>query len=186
MTRSTLSAESRGVGDTFETALARNRRWYRAQGILFLVAGMLALLAPGAAVVGLDIFLAALLIVSGGYQGYQGAIDRSGWLIVSGLLSLIVGLIMIVIPLVGAIALATLIAVFLVVEGIIEVVFSLQIRSSANWKWLFVSGILSVLLGGLLLIGWPAQTLALAGILLGINFLFYGASVLAIAYKKPV
>lgn len=169
---------------SFERAIKRNRRWYQAQGILFLVLGVLALLVPSAAVIGLDIFLAALLLVSGGFQGYQGAVDRSGWLILSGLLSLIVGLAMLLMPLVGAIAVATLIAVFLLVEGIIEIVFSFRVRFSRNWKWLLAAGIISTLLGIILLIGWPGQTLVLAGILLGVNFLFYGAAILAVAHAR--
>lgn len=158
------------------------RNWYRLQGVVFLVAGILALLLPVAAVIGLEILFAALLIVSGGYQAYQGALDRSGWLLASGVLSLFLGLVLVFIPLAGAVALATLIAVFLLLEGIIEVLFALEIRFSARWKWLMLSGILSLILGVLLLIGWPSQTVVLAGILLGINFIFYGASILALSH----
>lgn len=184
MRTETVSTGPAGVEPTFERAIKHNRRWYRVQGILFIIAGILALVVPAASIIALEILLAALLIVSGAYQTYQGATDRSGWLLLSGVLSLAVGLVMVFMPLAGAVALATIVAFFLLIEGIIEVIFSFQIRFSPSWKWLLISGILSTILGILLLIGWPGQTLILAGILLGVNFLFYGASMLAIAHGK--
>lgn len=184
MRAETMVTEDRETDLAFERTIKRNKNWYRVQGILFLIAGVLALIVPSAAVIGLEVLLAVLLLFSGGYQTYQGATDRSGWLVFSGLLSLVLGLALIIMPLAGAIALATLIAIFLLVEGIIEVAFSFQVRFNSNWKWLLLSGILSMILGVLLLIGWPGQTLALAGILLAINFLFYGASILAVTFDK--
>lgn len=186
MRSETIVAEGRATDQGFEHTIKRNRTWYRAQGVLLLIAGVLALIVPSAAVIGLEVLLAVLLLFSGGYKGYQGAVDRSGWLVISGLLSIVLGLALIIMPLAGAIALATLIAIFLLVEGIVEVALSLQVRSYANsnWKWLLVSGILSAALGILLLVGWPAQTLALAGMLLAVNFLLYGASILAVTFDK--
>lgn len=184
MIRETYVVETEGTGPTFQHSIKRNRRWYIAQGVLFIIVGILALIVPSAAVIGLEVVLAALLLVSGAYQVYQGATDRSGWLALSGLLSLLIGLALVIMPIAGAVALATLIAVFLLVEGAIEIVFSFQVRFSPRWKWLLFSGILSLILGVLLLIGWPEQTLVLAGVLLAINFLFYGASILAVAYDN--
>lgn len=168
----------------FHDAVVRNKTWYRVQGILFIVAGVLALIVPTAAVIGVEIFLAALLLVSGGYQSYQGAVDRAGWLFVSGLLSLILGVALVLMPVAGAIALATLIAAFLLVEGVVEIFLAFQFRANSRWKWLLTSGVLSIILGILLLLGWPMQTLILAGILLGINFIVYGASIVAITYGE--
>lgn len=165
---------------TSERAIRRHRGWYLAQGILFIVIGLLSFVLPVVTVIGVEVILAVLLIISGAYQTYQGVTDRSGWLIVSGVLSLIVGGIMLLMPLAGAVAVATVIALFLLFEGIVEIVLALQIRSTNRWGWLMASGILSIVLAIILLIGWPEQTVILAGIFLGINFLLYGIAVLAV------
>lgn len=163
-----------------EVAFRRNRRWYLVQGILFLVAGVVAMLLPTLTMIAIEIVLAVLLVASGLYQTYQGSMDRSGWLVMSGLLSLVVGVMLLLVPTAGAVALATLIALFLIFEGIVEIILARQLRFSSYWGWLMASGILSVILGSLLLYGWPAQTVFLAGVLLGINFIFYGVAILAI------
>lgn len=163
-----------------ERAIRRSRRWYMVQGILFLVAGVLALLLPNITVIGVELLLGALLIISGAYQIYQGSVDHSGWLLFSGLLSAAVGVAMLLLPMAGAIALATLIAIFLLLEGLLEIILSINMRFSSSWGWLMASGVLSLLLGALLLFGWPEQTVFLAGIILGVNFLFYGAAILAV------
>lgn len=175
------NAEIGALETSTEKAVRRNRGWYVAQGVLFLIAGLVALIVPVVTVISVEIFLAVLLIISGIYQIIHGFTDRSGWLIFSGLLSLGVGLAMLLMPIAGAIALATVIAFFLLVDGIIEIILSIQMRFSARWGWLMASGILSILLGSLLLIGWPEQTLFMVGIFLGISFIFYGVAVLAVA-----
>lgn len=53
-------------------------------------------------------------------------------------------------------------------------------RFSRRWGWLLVSGVLSVILSIILLIGWPGQTVILAGLFLEINFIIYGISLLAL------
>lgn len=175
------NAEIGELETSIEKTVRRNRGWYVAQGILFLIVGLIALILPVVTVLSVEIFLAVLLIISGIYQIIHGFTDRSGWLIFSGLLSLGVGLAMLLMPIAGAIALATLIAFFLLVDGIIEIILSIQMRFSARWGWLMASGILSILLGSLLLIGWPEQTLFMVGVFLGISFVFYGVAVLAVA-----
>lgn len=175
-----LETEIYAVETTLQEVIRRKRRWYLVQGILFVLLGLVAFVLPVIAVLGVEIVLATLLIISGAYQTYQGITDRSGWLGVSGLLSLIVGVFMLIVPAAGVIALATLVAVFLFIEGIAEIVLSLKLRFSSRWGWLMVSGILSLILSVVLLIGWPEQTVFLVGIFLGINFVFYGASILAV------
>lgn len=179
MDGSTLET-TRKISIRSENIIRRSRRWYIAQGVVFIVAGLLALFLPVATVMAVDILLGALLIISGLYQAYQGISDRSGWMIVSGALSLVVGIFMLIMPVAGAIALATLVAFFLFVEGIVEIALALQMRFSRRWGWLLAAGILSLVLSVILLVGWPEQTLVLVGIFLGLNFIFYGLAILAI------
>jgi uncharacterized membrane protein HdeD (DUF308 family) len=165
---------------TTENVIRRNRGWYTAQGVLFIIAGLAAIFLPVIAVLTVDVILAALLLVSGAYQIYQGITDRTGWLLLSGILSVVIGVLMVAMPMAGAVALATLVAFFLFVEGCIEIMLALQLRFSRRWGWLLAAGILSIILAIILLVGWPEQTVALVGIFLGVNFLLYGISILVI------
>lgn len=184
MDGSTVSS-SRKITIRSENTIRRNRGWYLAQGLLFVVAALLAFVLPVVTVMAIELLLAALLIISGLYQAYQGISDGSGWMILSGALSLVVGVFMLVMPVAGAIALATLVAFFLFVEGIVEIVLALQMRFSRSWGWLLAAGILSLILSVILLVGWPEQTVTLVGIFLGLNFLFYGLAILAIVASVP-
>lgn len=84
-------------------------------------------------------------------------------------------------PMAGTVALATLLAVFFAVEGVAEVFLSLEFRPARNWGWLLASGIVSLVLAVILFAGWPQTTVFFLGIMIGINLLFYGAAVLALA-----
>lgn len=176
---------TRSISIRSENLVRRSRAWYIAQGILFVVAGLLAFFLPALTVMAVDVILGILLVVSGLYQAYQGVTGRSGWMVFSGVLSLAVGIFMLVMPVAGAVAVATLVAFFLFIEGIVEIVLALQLRFSRRWGWLLAAGILSVILSIILLIGWPEQTLTLVGIFLGLNFLFYGLAILAITISVP-
>lgn len=51
----------------------------------------------------------------------------------------------------------------------------MTLRPSLGWGWLLASGLCSILVGVILLTGWPATALWLTGLLLGVNLVFTGA-----------
>ena len=53
-----------------ENAIARHRYWYVFQGIVFVVAGLLAVILPNVTAIGFSILIAILLIVSGIVQAF--------------------------------------------------------------------------------------------------------------------
>jgi uncharacterized membrane protein HdeD (DUF308 family) len=96
-----------------------------------------------------------------------------------GLLYLSVGMLLFSRPGLGAMSLTWLIASFLIVSGIFRVVFSALTRIE-NWGWFLLSGLVSVLLGGLIWAQWPVSSLLIIGIYVGIEMLMAGTTLLAL------
>lgn len=164
-----------------EASIAEHRGWYVFQGIVFILAGALAIFLPNATALGFNILIGALLIVSGLVQGFASL--RSGmhwWSLISALASLIIGGLMLFYPMTGMIALATVLAVFLTIEGVTELMLAFQFKPARNWGWMLFSGIISLLLAVLLFAGWPGVTVMFLGIIIGVNLLLYGISLLAL------
>ena len=102
--------------------------------------------------------------------------DRKGFLfeLLSGVLYLLVGVMILADPLEGALALTVLLAVFLVIEGIFKIVTGIKARPLNGWIWLVVSGVVTLILGGLIWAEWPSSALWVIGLLVGIHLLLTG------------
>jgi len=161
--------------------ILEHRGWYSFQGIVFILAGILAIVLPSATAIGFGFIIGALLIISGAAQAIASFTSKAHWWsLFSALISLIVGSLMLFHPLTGTIAIATLLAVFLVIEGVVELLMSFQYRSVKNWGWLLFSGSVSLFLGLIIFAGWPSASLVFLGVIIGINLLLYGVSLIAI------
>lgn len=161
--------------------ISEHRSWYIFQGTAFVIAGVLAIILPNVTAIGFSVLIGAVLFASGFIQAIAAFTAKSHWwAIISAVLSLSVGGWMIFNPVAGSVALATILAIFLLLEGIAELFLAYQLRPVINWGWLLISGIVSLLLGFIVFAGWPGASLVLLGIIIGINLLFYGTALLAI------
>ena len=102
-----------------------------------------------------------------------------------GIVYLAGGLVFLVNPFGGVIALTVFLGIVFFVEGIARVIIGFQMRSERNWGWLVASGGMSILLG-ILVFGGLANgaSLGFIGVLLGVNFIFAGASFVALGSAK--
>jgi uncharacterized membrane protein HdeD (DUF308 family) len=104
--------------------------------------------------------------------------------LVTGMLGLVIGLLFVTRPLVAEQALTLLIAALFMVSGSFRVGVALQWQYPA-WGWVVYDGILAVLLGVAIWIGWPESSLWVIGLLVGIDLLFKGWSCLMFALAIP-
>jgi uncharacterized membrane protein HdeD (DUF308 family) len=166
-------------------ALSRNWGWLLALGILMIILGVFAIAAPAVATIAVQFMLGWLLVISGIGEGIH-AFMAQGWRgflleLLSALLYLAVGILLLVNPLEGALALTIVLAVFLIVEGIFKIITALRVRDHDGWGWLLASGIMSVILGLLIWAEWPASGLWVIGLLVGIQLLFTGWALVMLA-----
>jgi uncharacterized membrane protein HdeD (DUF308 family) len=125
-----------------------------------------------------------VLLLLGGVAEAVGAFWSRGWSgfflhLLSGVLSIVVGVLFLRAPLDALLALTLLLACFLMVGGIFKIVAALTYRFAA-WGWSLAGGIIDVILGVLIWLEWPASGLWVIGLFLGINLIFRGFNWIAL------
>jgi len=156
---------------------AQLRRGSVLGGVLLALLGILALLTPFVTGIALSILLGAALVV--GALVHVAAAFSAGtagnvvWQVVLGLAYGIAGISLLANPVLGLTTLTLLVIAFFLVEGVVEIIWAVAGRVE-NRLWLGLSGVISLLLAGLLFAGFPATALWAIGVLFGIDLLVTG------------
>jgi uncharacterized membrane protein HdeD (DUF308 family) len=151
--------------------------WFVLLGVALIVLGSVALGSVVSASLAVALVLGILILV-GGAAETLGAFWCRGWSgfllhLLSGVLSIVVGLLFLKSPAGALEALTLLMAGFFLVGGIFKVVASASYRFAA-WGWPLFSGLVDVALGVLILADWPLSSFWVLGMFLGINLIFRG------------
>ncbi len=93
--------------------------------------------------------------------------------ILLGILNIVTGLLMVIKPYLGAVSLTLLLAAIFISSGVFRMSAALAVKFS-NRFWLFLSGLVSLILGILIFIQWPAASLWVIGLFIGIELIFSG------------
>src|SRR5262249_37948156 len=154
------------------SALRGNWFWFVILGVALVVLGMVALGSVVIASLAAAVAIGVLLLL-GGAADAVGAFWCRGWSgffleLLSGVLSIVVGLLFLRAPGGVLAALTLLLACFLMVGGIFKVVAALAYRFAA-WGWSLAGGIIDVILGVMIWQEWPASALWVIGLFVGIN-----------------
>jgi len=186
------SDDVREVGYQIGGAIRRHLVLFLTEGIVLVILGILALLAPVVASVAATVFFGWLLLLSGivGLFTTFRARHAPGfwWSLVSAAIGIVAGVLLIGWPLLGTLSLTAVLIAFLFAEGLVTIMYALEHRNalSGRWGWMLASGIVDVGLGVLLLIGLPGTALWALGLLLGINLIFGGWALIYMAlHARP-
>jgi uncharacterized membrane protein HdeD (DUF308 family) len=149
-----------------------------AWGVLLIVSGILAVLMPGIAALATALVFAWLLIFGGVFEIAYAIQTRSkggfGWKLASGILTLVLGIAILVLPLAGVASLALLVGAFLFAGGISRTMLAFHFKPHRGWAWILFDGLLSIGLAILIAIGWPQSSLAFIGLLTGFTLIMTG------------
>jgi uncharacterized membrane protein HdeD (DUF308 family) len=164
-------------------ALRGNWFWFVILGVSLVVLGTVALGSVAIASLAAAAAIGVLLLL-GGAAEVVGAFWCRGWSgffleLLSGVLSIVVGLLFLRAPLGALAALTLLVACFLMVGGIFKIVAAVSYRFAA-WGWSLAGGIIDVILGVMIWQEWPASALWVIGLFVGINLLFRGFNWIAL------
>ena len=167
---------------------ARHRGWYFALGTLLVVAGCLAIASPMISTLTTVYVLGWLLLVSGAAQ-MLGAVTSRRWggfvlTLLSGLLSLVIGLMALRHPGSADLALTMLIATFLLIGGTFRVLFSALTRFH-GWIWSIAGGLVSALLGAFIYATLPYSSFWVLGTFVGVDLLSTGWTWMLLASILP-
>jgi uncharacterized membrane protein HdeD (DUF308 family) len=171
--------------ETLVDGVKRASGWSIALGVLMIVAGMLAILAPLLAGVVVVYVVAWTAIFNGVAQLVYGFRSHSGGKLVLevllGLLYIAAGIFILIHPEGGLLALTLIIACILLVYGVFALVLAFQMRPLPGWGWVLFDAIVTVLLGFLIWRHWPVNAGWIVGTLLGISFISSGVSRLMVS-----
>jgi uncharacterized membrane protein HdeD (DUF308 family) len=152
-------------------------------GAVFTALGIFAIVLPAAATLAVELLIGWLLLVSGisGLVFSWHMRVRSDWWM-TGLvaaLTTVLGLIFLLSPRTGIASLTLLIVALFLVEGVFTVAWAFRLRGvTATWSWIALSGAMSIVVALLIWSGWPGSSAWAIGLLVGINFLSTGVSIL--------
>src|SRR5437773_8250405 len=166
-------ADGAATGDS-----ARVARWVTILGVVMIVAGFLAVIAPGPAALAATIFFGAMFFVGGVAEVAHAVATRNetgfGWKLLSGIAMIVLGALFAIFPLAGIATLALLIGGLLLAHGVGSVMVAMKWKARRRRGWILFDGILAVLLANLIGAGLPASSIPIIGLLAGFSLISAG------------
>jgi len=145
-----------------------------------ILAGFLAIGVPLAAGIAVNLVVAWLLMFSGVahlvFAWHMRGVGGVIWQVLLGILYIGIGIYLLRQPVAGLVTLTLALAIYLFVEGLLELMLSFQLRPRQGWGWLLLDGIITLILAFMIWRTWPASTEWVIGTLVGISMIFSGTT----------
>jgi uncharacterized membrane protein HdeD (DUF308 family) len=170
-------------------SLREHWKFYLIEGIILVALGVVAVVVPQVATVAVTILLGWVFLISGIFglftTFWMRGVPGFWWSLLSAVLAIVVGVMIGVWPIGGAISLTYVLIAFFLVEGVASIMFALEHRRDLRgaWGWMLVSGLVDLALGGIIVAGLPGAAEWAVGLLVGINMVFGGAALIAMALR---
>jgi len=166
------------MADVATPDVRRTGTWVIVWGILLIVTGLVAILQPAVAALAFELLLGWLLIFAGIveviYAIQQKGQDGFGLKILTGILTLLLGVLLLMRPGLGIASIALLMGAFLFAHGIAAIMLALKLKPRQGWGWVLFDGILSIVIALLIASGWPQSSIGFVGTLVGILLMYGG------------
>ncbi|WBL82256.1 HdeD family acid-resistance protein [Bradyrhizobium xenonodulans] len=157
------------------------------EGILLAVLGIAALILPPLASLAIAIFLGWMFLISGigGLIVTYWARSTPGfwWSLLSAALAVLAGMLLLARPMQAVLTLTIVLGAYFLAEGVATIMYALEHRRepSGRWTWLLISGLVDIAISFMVITGLPSSAEWAIGILVGINLLFGGATLIGMA-----
>jgi uncharacterized membrane protein HdeD (DUF308 family) len=185
-TNSTTSAEL-----TARLRKAMRDHWslFLIEGVILTVLGLAAIIVPPLGGLFVTIFLGWLFLIAG-IVGIVASVRARqapgfGWSILSAIVAVIAGAVLLWNPLQGLVTLTYVLTAFFIVDGILMIVLAITHRRqlSGKWEWMMVNGVVDLILAAIIISGLPGTVGWALGLIVGIDMLFGGASLIGMALE---
>jgi uncharacterized membrane protein HdeD (DUF308 family) len=152
--------------------------WVVALGVIYLIAGFIALGSVVMATVASVLVVGVMMIIAG-IAEVTSAFRLKSWgrfLLWSllGLLYIVAGFVTFENPLLAAALLTLMLGALLVASGIVRIILAFSMKQETPWLLVLLSAVITLLLGLLILAHWPVSGLYIIGLFLGIDLMMAG------------
>jgi uncharacterized membrane protein HdeD (DUF308 family) len=151
-------------------------------GLLGIVAGIIVLAEPGISLATLAVVTGIFLLVDGLFEipaAIFGQTPNRGLLALTGVLSVITGVILLRHPIAGVVAIALLLGIWLIAMGVVRLMQAFDALERRGWQ--IVLSLLEVV-AGIIIVASPDIGVATLALLVGISFIVRGLVTCAVAW----
>jgi uncharacterized membrane protein HdeD (DUF308 family) len=184
---STLTPNPQDVRAAFGRASHDHWGLFLAEGIILVILGLIAIVIPPLATLATTILIGWLFVISGiaGLIMTFRARHTPGfwWALLSAVIALIAGGLLLWQPLVGVLSLTFVLIAFFLIDGVLSIFLAIEHRRElvGRWGWILVSGIVDLVIAGIIWAGLPGTAAWALGLLVGIDLVFGGAALIMVA-----
>src|ERR1700692_286064 len=153
--------------------------WIVALGVVYLLAGFIALGSVVMATVASVLIVGVMMIIAGVAEVFS-AFQIKSWgkfllWVLLGVLYIIAGFVTFENPLLAAALLTLILGASLVVSGVMRTILAFSMKRETPWIWVLLSGVIRLLPGLLILATWPVSGPFILGLFLGFDLIMAGA-----------
>ncbi len=176
-----------GLAESLTRSMHDHWGLFLAEGIILCLLGLGAIIVPPLAGLATTIFLGWLFLVAGLVGLFFTLRARSapgfGWSLLSAVAALFAGALLLWNPFQGLATLTYVLVAFFIVDGAAIIFLAIDHRRelSGKWEWMLLNGVVDLILAAIIISGLPGTLVWALGLLVGIDLLFGGASLIAMA-----
>ena len=162
-----------------------NWGWLLGLGILFLILGIIGLGMTFTLTQLSMIFFGVLFIIGGGVQIVHlfkcGSWKGVFWHLIIGVLYIAAGITCISNPMLASTVITAVLGVMFIAIGLSRLIMAFTMRGNQGWGWVLVSGVITFLLGLIILLHWPLSGLWFIGMIIAIELIIHGWAYIFVA-----
>jgi uncharacterized membrane protein HdeD (DUF308 family) len=183
----TLPDELNKLQSKMSAAVREHWKAFLFEGILLAILGLAAMIVPPLASLAVTIFLGWMFLVTGiaglVVSFWARAMPGFWWSLISAALAVLAGGLLLARPMQGVLTLTIVVGAYFLAEGVTTIMYALEHRRelSERWSWLLVAGLMDILIAFFIIAGLPGSAEWAIGLLVGINLLFGGATLIGMA-----
>jgi uncharacterized membrane protein HdeD (DUF308 family) len=175
------------MGRSFAGTIHQHWGVFLAEGIILILLGIAAIALPPIATFAFTLVIGWVFLISGVVglitTFYARQAPGFWWSLISAIIGIAAGIVLLLWPVSGMVSLTLVLIAFFFIEGIVSIMYAIEHRNqlTGRWVWMLVSGIIDLILAGIIFAGLPGTAVWALGLLVGINMLFGGAALIAMA-----
>jgi uncharacterized membrane protein HdeD (DUF308 family) len=182
-----MSLNQPDLGAAFRKSVHDHWRAFLIEGIVLVILGLAAIALPPLAGLATTLVLGWLFLLGGivGLVATFGQRNAPGfwWALLSAAIAILAGGVLLSNPFAGVATLTYVLIAFFLIDGVLIIVMAFEHRRelSGRWEWMMIGGVMDLVLAAIIIAGLPGTLAWALGLLVGIDLLFGGMSLIAMA-----